>query len=50
MANEPDNLTLVIVRRIEDRLVTVETKLDRVSDDMRDMKVRMSSKIGRAHV
>ena len=35
MTHEPDNLTLVMLRRIE-------SKLDRVIDDVQDLKVRMT--------
>ena len=43
MADEPDNLVLQILRRVEARLGSVETKIDRVVEDMRDLKVRMTS-------
>ena len=36
MADEPDNLVLVYLRRIDE-------KLDRVADDVRDLKVRMTA-------
>ncbi|MEX2036775.1 MAG: hypothetical protein WEA28_16465 [Xanthobacteraceae bacterium] len=36
MADEPDNLVLVYLRRIDE-------KLDRLSDDVRDLKVRMTA-------
>ncbi|MCC7265724.1 MAG: hypothetical protein IT546_00115 [Caulobacteraceae bacterium] len=35
MAEEPDNLVLQMLRRID-------TKLDRVTDDLQDLKVRMT--------
>ena len=35
MADEPDNLVLVMLRKID-------TKLDRVVDDLRDLKVRVT--------
>ena len=35
MADEPDNLVLQLLRRID-------TKLDRVVDDVQDLKVRMT--------
>jgi predicted nuclease with TOPRIM domain len=36
MAEEPDNLVLQMLRRMD-------AKLDRVGEDIRDLKVRMSS-------
>jgi len=36
MAEEPDNLVLKMLRRMD-------AKLDRVGEDIRDLKVRMSS-------
>ena len=36
MADEPDNLMLVMLRRID-------TKMDRLIDDVHDLKVRMTS-------
>ena len=35
MADEPDNLVLVMLRKMD-------AKLDRLSEDMRDVKVRMT--------
>ena len=35
MANEPENLTLQILRRIDE-------KVDRMADDVRDIKVRLT--------
>ncbi|ODT75507.1 MAG: hypothetical protein ABS76_33885 [Pelagibacterium sp. SCN 64-44] len=35
MAEEPDNIVLVMLRKID-------TKLDRVADDLRDLKVRFT--------
>ncbi|MDP3316399.1 MAG: hypothetical protein Q8M47_10070 [Devosia sp.] len=35
MAEEPDNLVLVMLRKID-------VKLDRLSDDLRDLKVRVT--------
>ena len=35
MPTEPDNLTLVYLRRIDE-------KVDRLSEDVRDLKVRMT--------
>ena len=43
MADEPENLTLIILRRIEMRMTNMEEKLDRMGDDLRDVKVRLSS-------
>ena len=36
MANEQDNIVLVYLRRFDD-------KLDRIADDVRDIKVRLTS-------
>ena len=36
MADEPDNLVLVMLRRLD-------TKMDRLIDDVHELKVRMSS-------
>ena len=36
MADEPDNIVLVILRRLD-------TKMDRVIDDLHDLKVRMTA-------
>ena len=36
MADEPDNLTLVYLRRLDD-------KMDRIIDDLQDLKVRVTS-------
>jgi len=36
MAEEPDNLVLVLLRRLD-------TKMDRLIDDVHELKVRMSS-------
>jgi cob(I)alamin adenosyltransferase len=43
MTEEPENLTLIILRRIETRMTSMEEKLDRMCDDLRDVKVRLSS-------
>lgn len=40
MADEPDNLVLQILRRVEGRLTSMETKMDRLGEDMHDLKVR----------
>jgi len=42
MPEEPDNLVLQILRRVETRLTGMETKMDRVLDDMHDLKVRVT--------
>lgn len=36
MAEEPDNIILVYLRRIDE-------KVDRIADDVRDLKIRMTS-------
>jgi len=36
MAEEPDNIVLVMLRRID-------TKIDRLTDDVHELKVRMTS-------
>lgn len=41
MADEPDNLVLVMLRRVEDRLRAIEAKVDRLSDDLKEVKVRL---------
>ena len=43
MADEPADLTLQLLRRMDQRLQGIETKLDRVLDDVHDLKVRMAS-------
>ena len=43
MADEPENLTLQLLRRMDQRLQGMEIKLDRVLDDVHDLKVRMPS-------
>lgn len=42
MADEPDNLVLQILRRVEQRLTAIETRMDRVGEDVQDMKVRLT--------
>ena len=42
MADEPDNLVLQILRRVEGLLTSMETKMDRLGEDMHDLKVRMT--------
>lgn len=36
MADEPDNVVLIMLRKLDE-------KLDRLSDDVKDMKVRMTN-------
>ena len=43
MANEPENLMLSILRRVDDRLGCVEEKVDRVNDTLNDICVRPAS-------
>ena len=43
MADEPENMTLQLLRRMDQRLQGIEVKIDRLSDDMHDLKVRMAS-------
>jgi archaellum component FlaC len=43
VADEPDNLVLVLLQRMNDRLVRMDEKIDRLVDDVRDPKVRMSN-------
>ena len=43
MADEPDNLILVMLRRIEGRSTDIETKIDRLIDDVSDLKVRTTN-------
>jgi archaellum component FlaC len=42
MADEPDNLVLQILRRIETRMTTVESKVDRIGEDLHGLKVRVT--------
>ena len=42
MADETESLMLAMLRRMEDRTTRMDTKLDRLVDDMRDVKVRMT--------
>ncbi|QTN18570.1 hypothetical protein HZ989_09895 [Brevundimonas sp. AJA228-03] len=42
MVDEPDNLVLQILRRVEIRLTAIETKLDRVGEDVHGLKIRMT--------
>jgi chromosome segregation ATPase len=42
MYNEPDNLILEHLRRFDRRLNNVDTKLDRMLDDLHTLKVRMT--------
>ena len=39
MADEPDNLVLQLLRRMD-------AKFDRISDDMQDIKIRMTCRRG----
>ena len=43
MAGEPEDFTLQLLRRMDQRLQGMDTKLDRVLDDVHDLKVRMAS-------
>ncbi len=43
MADEPESHTLQLLRRIDQRMQTIDAKIDRLTDDMHDMKVRMAS-------
>ena len=43
MADEPTDLTLQLLRRMDQRLQGIDTKIDRVLDDVHDLKVRMAS-------
>lgn len=42
MVDEPDNLAVQILRRVEIRLSAIETKLDRVGEDVHGLKLRMT--------
>jgi archaellum component FlaC len=42
MAEEPENLTLQLLRRIDQRVQGIEVKIDRLTDDVSDLKIRMS--------
>ncbi|MGH6987683.1 MAG: hypothetical protein ACRED9_12715 [Caulobacteraceae bacterium] len=43
MADEPESLVLEYLRRFDRRLADFEMKIDRVHDDVRDLKIRMTS-------
>jgi len=43
MADEPENIVLEYLRRFDRRLGDFELKLDRIHDDVRDLKIRMTS-------
>ncbi len=47
MADEPENHTLILLREMraemKERFDRLDAKLDRVTDDMRDIKVRMTN-------
>ena len=42
MAEEPENLVLAMLRRIDERTTRMDVKLDRVVDDVQDLKMRMT--------
>jgi archaellum component FlaC len=42
MADEPENLTLQLLRRIDQRVQGLEVKIDRLTDDLNNLKVRTS--------
>ena len=42
MADEPENLVLQILRRVESRVNRIEEKLDRVGEDVRDLSIRLA--------
>jgi archaellum component FlaC len=42
MADEPDNIVLVMLRRMDDKLDRIDSRLDRPSEDMRDLKARVT--------
>ena len=42
MADEPENLVLAMLRRIDERTTRMDIKLDRVVDDVQDLKMRMT--------
>ena len=43
MADETENFTLQLLRQMDRRLQGIEVKIDRVIDDVHDLKVRQSS-------
>ena len=42
MTEEPDNLILAMLRKADERAARMDSKLDRVIEDVRDLKVRMT--------
>lgn len=42
MAKEPENIVLEYLCRFDRRLADFDTKLDRLHDDVRDLKIRMT--------
>ena len=42
MAEEPDNLILAMLRKTDERMARMDEKLDRVLDDVQNLKVRMT--------
>ncbi len=43
MADEPENMPMTIMQRIESGMASLEKKLGQMGDDLRDVKVRLSS-------
>ena len=43
MADEPENLIFEYLRRFDRRFSDIDTKLDRILDDVHMLKVRMTS-------
>jgi len=43
LADEPDSLVLEYLRRFDRRMSEFDLKLDRIHDDVRDLKIRMTS-------
>jgi archaellum component FlaC len=42
MADEPEDLVLQLLRRVDARLGAVETRLDRMSEDFHDVSIRLA--------
>ena len=42
MSDEPENLVLAILRRVEDPLTRVEAKIDRLNDQSHDTNLRLA--------
>jgi archaellum component FlaC len=42
MADEPENLTLQLLRRVDQRVQGIEAKIYRLADDVNNLKVRTS--------